>query len=418
MTGGRQVHIGEVVALRRTEDNRAKDHAAVPVRAERPWLTPEAANSDAAVDLSNVIPFRRGRTHETPRNAAPEIVVPSKGVPARAAGFRERGLLGVFVVLSLLVHGGLLAFVWREPAPLASIGLPVMSVEIVVGATAPAGVATAPGENETQAAASPVHPQPTEPVREAEQKATAQPQEVSVAKQEAAPEPTTQLERQADEPQSNDHEPATVPDPKPTIAMVESSQPDTATAPPRQTPPDTMDVTLLPQPETPVKPREAKPVQQKPVAKQVQRKPEPEPKQRVAARPAETKDAEPTRIAAPTKDRANARATASAPAAPANNLGVGRSNYDTNYRGLVAAHLARYKQYPADARSSGKTGTAAVTFSIGGSGGVGSVSLARSSGVPSIDQEVVAMVRRASPFPAPPGGRPQSFTVPVNFSLR
>lgn len=417
MTGGRQVHIGEVVALRRPENGHAGDHAAVPVRAERPWLTPEAANSDVAVDLSNVVPFRRGRTQDATRSNTPEIVVPSEGVPARAVGLRERGLLGVFVVLSLLVHGGLLTFLWREPEPLASIGLPVISVEIVLGATAPAGVATAPGENETQAAASPVDPQPTEPVREAEQKATAQPQEVPVAKQEAAPEQTTQLERQADEPQPNDHEPATVPDPKPTIAMVESSQPDTATVSPRQAPPDTMDVTLLPQPEQkPVKPAEAKPVQ-KPAPMQVQRKPEPEPK-RVAARPAETKAAEPTRIAVPIKDRANARATASAPASPANNLGVGRSDYDTNYRGLVAAHLARYKQYPADARSSGKTGTAAVTFSIGGSGGVGSVSLARSSGVPSIDQEVVAMVRRASPFPAPPGGRPQSFTVPVNFSLR
>ncbi|MEA2928145.1 MAG: periplasmic protein TonB [Hyphomicrobiales bacterium] len=419
MTGGRQVHIGEVVALRRADDDRAKVDAAVPVRAERPWLIPEAANSDVAVDLSNVIPFRRGRTQDAIRGSTPDIVVASQALPARAVGLRERGLLGVFIVLSLLVHGGLLTFLWREPVPLASIGLPVISVEIVLGATAPAGIATAPGETETQAAAAPVDAQPTVPVRQAEQKATAQPQELPVAQQAAAPEQTTQLERQADEPQPNDHEPAMAPDPKPINATVETSQPDTATAPPRQPPPDTIDVTLLPQPEQePVMPAGVHPVQQKPAPKQVQRKPEPEPRQRVAARPAEKKAAEPARIAAPTKDRANARATAAAPAAPANNLGVGRSDYDANYRGLVAAHLARHKQYPADARSSGKTGTAAVTFSIGGSGGVGSVSLARSSGVPSIDQEVVAMVRRASPFPPPPGGRPQSFTVPVNFSLR
>jgi protein TonB len=273
-----------------------------------------------------------------------------------------------------------------------------------------------------QAAASPTDPQPTEPVRESEQKATEQPQDVPVARQETAPEETTQLERQADEPQPNDNESAAKPepqaDPKPAIAMVESPRPDRATAQPRQTPPDTMDVTLLPQPEQkPVKPAEAKPVQQKPAPKQVQAEPKPQPKQRVAAKPAETKAAEPARIAAPTKDRASERARASAPSSPANNVGVGRSDYDTNYRGLVAAHLARYKQYPADARSSGKTGTAAVTFSVGGGGGVTSVNLARGSGVASIDQEVVAMVRRASPFPAPPGGRPQSFTVPVSFRL-
>lgn len=160
--------------------------------------------------------------------------------------------------------------------------------------------------------------------------------------------------------------------------------------------------------------------QQKPPPKQVQQKPAPkaEPKQRVAARPAETKAAEPSRTAAPTRDRSSERARASAPSAVSNNIGLGRSDNASNYRGIVAAHLARYKQYPADARASGKTGTAAVTFTVGGSGGVTSVALARSSGVPSIDQEVVSMVRRASPFPPPPGGRPQSFTVPVGFAIR
>ena len=83
----------------------------------------------------------------------------------------------------------------------------------------------------------------------------------------------------------------------------------------------------------------------------------------------------------------------------------------------MAAHLARYKQYPADARSRGDGGTASVSFTIGGSGGVTSVRLARSSGIASIDAEVQAMVRRASPFPSPPGARPQSFTVPVSFRL-
>jgi colicin import membrane protein len=288
--------------------------------------------------------------------------------------------------------------------------------------------AVAPGENETQAAAAPTDPQPTEQAREAEQKATAQPQEVPVAKQEAAPEETTQLERQADEPQPADNQSAAKAEPqaepKPAVAMVESPQADQSTATPRQTPPDTVDVTLLPQPdEKPVKPAETKPVEHKPAVVQ-QHKPAPkpvqrkvEPKQRAAAKPAETKAAEPSRIAAPTRERASNRARASTPSSPANNIGVGRSDNSTNYRGLVAAHLSRYKQYPADARASGRTGTAAVTFTITGGGGVASVSLARSSGVPSIDREVVAMVRRASPFPPPPGGRPQSFTVPVGFRL-
>ena len=405
MTRANSVKAGELVALRPGHD-RVGGIATVPVRPERP----PSSLDETSVDLSNVVSFMRPGAHESAR--APDVMLSADPAHAPAHAARGRGRLAAFMAVSLLVHGALLAFVWREPDPLASIGLPVISVEIVVGATAPAGVATAPGENETQAAASPTDPQPTEAAREAEQKATEQPQEVPVAKQEAAPDQTTQLVRQADEPQY---------DPRPPVAMTESPKPDQATALPRQTPPDSMDVTLLPQPEQkPVKPAETKPVQvqQKPAPKQLQRKAEPEPRQRVAARPAETKTAEPARIAAPTKDRASEHARALAPASPANNLGVGRSDYDTNYRGLVAAHLARYKQYPADARTRGDRGTAAVTFSIGGGGGVTSANLARSSGIASIDQEVVAMVRRASPFPAPPGGRPQSFTVPVNFSLR
>jgi protein TonB len=381
MTRIHSVKTGELIALR-PGAGRGDDAATVPVRPERPWPL-----DDNSADLGNVVPFARPAV-QAPR-AAPDVALPTDAARTAAGAAHDHARLAALIALSLAAHGGLLAFLWREPDPLASIGLPVISVELVLGATAPAGVATAPGENETQAAAAPIDAQAAEPAREAEQKATEQPQDVAVAKREAAPEETTQLE-----PQPNETKPEPPSDPAPAVTMAPSPEP--------------------------AKRIEPRPAQQPPAPKQVQQKPAPkaEPKQRVAARPAETKAAEPSRIAAPTRDRASERARASAPANPANNLGVGRSDYDTNYRGLVAAHLARYKQYPADARSGGKGGTAAVTFTIGGSGAVASVGLARGSGVPSIDQEVVAMVRRASPFPAPPGGRPQSFTVPVNFSLR
>jgi protein TonB len=102
----------------------------------------------------------------------------------------------------------------------------------------------------------------------------------------------------------------------------------------------------------------------------------------------------------------------------ASGVGRGRSDASTNYRGLVAAHLARHKQYPADARARGETGSAAVSFSIDGSGRVTRVAITRRTGAASLDAETVAMVRRASPFPAPPNGHAMSFTVPVSFALR
>jgi protein TonB len=118
-------------------------------------------------------------------------------------------------------------------------------------------------------------------------------------------------------------------------------------------------------------------------------------------------------------DGRKARARAALPSTPASSgIGRGRSEADSNYRGLVAAHLARHKQFPAGARLGGNQGTAMVAFSIDGNGRVTEVKLVRGSGFASLDQETQAMVRRASPFPPPPSGQPISFTVPVTFHLR
>ena len=46
------------------------------------------------------------------------------------------------------------------------------------------------------------------------------------------------------------------------------------------------------------------------------------------------------------------------------------------------------------------------------------VKLVRPSGVAALDQEAQAIVRRASPFPAPPSGGTVEFTVPLSFQIR
>lgn len=376
----------------------------VPLPAPGHGRVSDRAAVSARVDLSNVIPFV-ARAAEM--RAAPEVVLPADLVRLARPHSADHARLAAFIALSLLIHSGLAAFIWHEPPPRASIGLEVISVELVLGATTPAGVATAPGENEVQSASA-----PETPTTEAEQteKATEQPQNVEVAKQETAPEEKTEPkteEPKPEEPKFDLAAPEEAPaEPKPSVAMVETAEPEIATAPPRETPPDRPELALLPQPEE-------KPVEKKP-------DPKPEAKKQ-SAPPKPVKDATPAkerrRVAAPTREKASRDAKASTPSTQANGVGVGRSSDETNYRGLVSAHLARYKQFPADARSRGTGGTAAVSFTIGGGGAVTSVRLAAGSGVASIDAEVQAMVRRASPFPPPPGGRAQSFTVPVSFRL-
>jgi protein TonB len=109
--------------------------------------------------------------------------------------------------------------------------------------------------------------------------------------------------------------------------------------------------------------------------------------------------------------------TPAAPSVASRGVGRGSSASDANYGARVAAHLARFKRFPAEARARSQRGSTMVSFALDGNGRVTSARLVRGSGIASLDNEVVAMVHRASPFPAPPGGQPRTFTAPVSFQL-
>lgn len=66
----------------------------------------------------------------------------------------------------------------------------------------------------------------------------------------------------------------------------------------------------------------------------------------------------------------------------------------------------------------GEQGTVFVRFSIDGNGAVLAVAFARGAGFADLDAEVLSLVRRASPVPAPPSGAPRTITAPVRFSIR
>lgn len=92
-----------------------------------------------------------------------------------------------------------------------------------------------------------------------------------------------------------------------------------------------------------------------------------------------------------------------------------------SYRSILASHLQRFKQYPGDARARGEQGTASVTFTMTRDGRVTSSRLTRSSGHAALDQETVALIRRAQPLPPFPPEltlRADTFTVPFSYTIR
>jgi len=261
-------------------------------------------------------------------------------------------------------HGGL-AWVgvnWRPADAAAGAPAPAVMIELAALSIAPE---TAPEDLPVAAERAEPEPPPPEPI-----------------KQEPLP-------------------PEPEPEPEPEVTPVE--QPEVKLPELPQVP--SLDAVLLPPPE-PKRAETAPP----PPPKVVETKDKPKPRPRMAGRkPAERrapqavapKPAEP-RAAAPTRA---AEGSTSQPAVST-----------ASWRGSLVAHLNRYKRFPGGARP----GTVQVAFAIDRSGNVLSSRVVGSSGDAALDGEAAAMIRRASPVPAPPagvgGGGAISLAVPVHFN--
>ena len=79
-----------------------------------------------------------------------------------------------------------------------------------------------------------------------------------------------------------------------------------------------------------------------------------------------------------------------------------------NYPGRVMRKISRVPKPRV-----GSTGTATVRFTIAANGGLASASIARSSGVASLDRAALKVIQRAAPFPKPPTGAQRSFTLKI-----
>ena len=149
---------------------------------------------------------------------------------------------------------------------------------------------------------------------------------------------------------------------------------------------------VLPEPEP--KPLEVNPVEKPPEPKKIERRPT----SRASAAP-----------------RSQQR-TAERPAAPSPGSEASRAAI-ASWRDQVYSRLQSAKRCPGGTSGSGQVG---LIFAVDRGGGIISKSVYRSSGNSAFDQEALAMVSRAAPFPSVPAAQPAPVRVPVpiNFTCR
>ncbi|MBR1221123.1 energy transducer TonB [Bradyrhizobium sp. U87765 SZCCT0131] len=191
--------------------------------------------------------------------------------------------------------------------------------------------------------------------------------------------------------------------PGPTMQEAEAPTPDAA--------PETAAEMIAPTPPQP-QPVVAAPPEQK-------AKPTPEPV-KPKARPVREVKKPSERPPAP-RTTAQPRAERVAPTQNTAATGAAAAAAAASYRSMLAAHLQRFKQYPAGSRSIGETGVVTLSFTVNRGGHVLSSRIGRSSGHPALDAETMALIRRAQPLPAfPPEIREasMSFSVPIAYALR
>ena len=240
-----------------------------------------------------------------------------------------------------------------------SIGtLTAVSTKIVVEAVMPA---RAPAPKTLQPAATPRVSAAVQPTRAATP--------LALASQAVALKPTTA---------------ATAPLAQPITATADASASPQSSSRPKQRDPALAAKAAPPEPV-----KRAKPVQKKP-AKQ-------EPPRGNAARSANTGTASGT-----TASRATTQGSTKQQSRESGNAAA------LNYPGKVLRRISRVGKPRVNNR-----GTAVVAFSISGSGGLASLSIARSSGSPALDQAALRVIRKAAPFPAPPRGAQRSYSIKV-----
>lgn len=155
--------------------------------------------------------------------------------------------------------------------------------------------------------------------------------------------------------------------------------------------------------------------------KKVQPKPKPKVKPQPVKAPEEKKAPAPAEKASVTSTaQGNPQPSV---ANPGRNEINSPTNQQANWSSLLLQRLEHYKRYPAQAVRQQARGVVSINVTLDRAGQVLNVTLAKSSGFPSLDSEALALPGRAAPLPPLPDdmaeGKSQiTVMLPIRFDLR
>ena len=153
-------------------------------------------------------------------------------------------------------------------------------------------------------------------------------------------------------------------------------------------------------------------------------KPAPNPDVAIEHQEIATQEQQEPRTPAPatTAPQAIPERQAAIPAAPTQGrLTPNTSDVVPTWKSHILALLERHKRYPEAAQSRRQQGIAQVLFTLDRLGRVIHSRIVRSSGASMLDEEALALLARAQPFPPPPPevpGEHVDLSVPIRFNLK
>jgi periplasmic protein TonB len=179
---------------------------------------------------------------------------------------------------------------------------------------------------------------------------------------------------------------------------------------------------IIPEPPAPIEPPKPEPI--KPLPKKIP-KPEPAPIKEISPEPVQSEPPPPPTVitAAPKVDAPPVITVPPPPPEPPKKIEPNEDDINAalgQYGGTLGRAIAKHKQYPKIAQMRGWQGECLLDLKLDGNGNVLSANVKESSGHEALDKQALEMVRKASPFPAPPEvlrGRNFNITVPVSFKL-